>query len=165
MQAIQLFGVKAKWFLMLECVLVCLVMTPLVNITYNGMDLSPLGEYIIWSEYGFSCNSLISICSRHLFCFRQFPRFSPLPAPVYILTALVALSIWEIAYPKRHRRVWIVFISTVISALIALCRVGGSCYGYSKMKMVTCNIVFGGPVTRAFVSKKLFFVPALHAKR
>ena len=48
--AIQLFGVKAKWLLALECVLVCLVLTPLINYMYNGMVFNELLSRTIWGE-------------------------------------------------------------------------------------------------------------------
>ena len=50
-QAIKLFGVKAKWLLALECVLVCLVLTPLWNVTFNGMRYNVLLDVIFDCEY------------------------------------------------------------------------------------------------------------------
>ena len=44
MEAIKLFGVKAKCLLALECVLLCLVLTPTLNWTFNGLRLDLLLE-------------------------------------------------------------------------------------------------------------------------
>ena len=51
MQVIKLFGVKAKWLLTLECILLCLVMTPAMNIAYDGMRLNTSIHRAFWSEY------------------------------------------------------------------------------------------------------------------
>ena len=59
MQAIRLsLAVKAKWLLILECILASSVMTVVVNLMYDGMRYNNLLEKIIWCEYEFTCEKL-----------------------------------------------------------------------------------------------------------
>ena len=55
MQAIRLNTVKAKWLLILECILASSVLTVVVNLMYDGMRYNNLLEKIIWCEYEFTC--------------------------------------------------------------------------------------------------------------
>ena len=62
--ALQLFTVKVKWFLVLEMVVICVVMTPFVNVCYNGTVRKIWMEDLLWSEY-FTISSANVPCSQH----------------------------------------------------------------------------------------------------
>jgi len=50
-RALQLYLVKAKFFLLLECVLICVVMAPIMNIAYNGMRYNSALVQILWGFF------------------------------------------------------------------------------------------------------------------
>ena len=54
-QAFQLFLVKAKLLLVLECIVVCLIMAPINNATYNGMKLNSGMSQSLWGECVCEC--------------------------------------------------------------------------------------------------------------
>lgn len=56
--ALKLLGVKAKWFLMLECILIFLVMTPLVHVAYDHIQFNEIIRSVSWG---------ISYCLSALF--------------------------------------------------------------------------------------------------
>ena len=49
-QALKLLGVKAKWFLILECILIFLAMTPLVHLAYNHIAFNEVIRSISWGK-------------------------------------------------------------------------------------------------------------------
>lgn len=53
LRALQLFTVKVKWFLVLEMVATCVLMTPFVNVCYNGTVRAIWLEDIFWSGSNF----------------------------------------------------------------------------------------------------------------
>ena len=121
-QALQLFWVKAKIFLLLECVLVCLIMAPINNATYNGMKLNSGMSQSLWGE-------CVCECILNWFGFYLYEHaLCPIPRPIsndltkqgvyWCISALLAQSVWTLVYPDRYRRIWVIIMSIGAVVLI-----------------------------------------------
>jgi len=66
LRAFQLFTVKVKWFLVLVMIITCAVLTPFVNVCYNGTvkaewmeNLFLTGSNFLWAAMGLSVYNMV----------------------------------------------------------------------------------------------------------
>ena len=135
MQVIKLsLAVKAKWLLILGCILASSVLTVVVNLVYDGMRYNNLLDKIIWGGYEctceFSCKScLFPVAFLIILSWCSLLIALNYVAAMHVLMSLVALSIWVMAYPKNYRPVWIALIGVAAFVFIMPGGLARACRG------------------------------------